>query len=123
MLVRILALNDDDDEVFRKKIGELQFERENERKLTDELDFSDEVEVFSLDECVEEEHERRRCCLHGGGCLGGIGGLTFDELEERTDFVDNFKQAFTLLDNFFNLELLILLNVVLTSLGFVFELT
>jgi hypothetical protein len=51
VLVRVLALNDDDDEVFRKKTGELQFERENERKLTEEfVDFSDAVEVLSLEE-------------------------------------------------------------------------
>jgi hypothetical protein len=53
--------------------------------------------------------------------LGGMGGLTLDEFEESTVFVDNFKQAFTLLDNFFNLELLKLLKVELTSFGLEFE--
>ena len=44
----MLVLNDEEDDVFRKNTGELQFERENERKLTD--DFVDVVEVLSLDE-------------------------------------------------------------------------
>ena len=69
---------------------------------------------------MEEEQERRRCCLHGGGCLGGIGGLTFDEFEENTVFVDNFKHAFTLFENFFNLELLKLPSVALASFGLEF---
>ena len=54
--------------------------------------------------------------------MGGIGGLTLDEFAESTVLVDNFKQAFTLLDNFFNFELLRQVDAELTSFGLGFDL-